>query len=59
MRIKLDENMPAALVQLLQSAGHEVLTVADEELSGASDQDVLSAASSEGRLLMTFDTDFY
>jgi predicted nuclease of predicted toxin-antitoxin system len=58
MRIKLDENMPEALAQLLQSAGHEVSTVADEGLSGASDADVLGAATSDGRLLMTFDTDF-
>lgn len=58
MRIKLDENMPEALAQLLQPAGHEVSTVADEGLSGASDPDVLSTAASEGRLLMTFDTDF-
>jgi len=58
MRIKLDENMPEALVQLLQCAGHEVSTVTDEGLSGASDPDLLSTAASEGRLLMTFDTDF-
>ena len=58
MRIKLDENMPEALAQLLQSAGHNVSTVFGEGLSGAGDPDVLSAAASEGRLLMTFDTDF-
>ena len=58
MRIKLDENMPEALLQLLQSAGHEASTVADEGLSGTSDPDVLSAAAAAGRFLMTFDTDF-
>ena len=58
MRIKLDENIPEALAQLLESTGHEVLTVAEEGLSGAGDPDVLGAAASERRLLMTFDTDF-
>lgn len=35
MKIKLDENMPVALAELLRSAGHDVETVRDENLSGA------------------------
>lgn len=34
MRIKLDENMPFSLAALLRSAGHNVSTVPEENLSG-------------------------
>lgn len=58
MRVKLDENMPAALAELLRSAGHETSTASEEGLSGADDPRVLAAATFEHRLLMTCDTDF-
>jgi predicted nuclease of predicted toxin-antitoxin system len=58
VKVKLDENMPSALAERLRSAGHDVATVPDERLGGAADPTVLGAATSEGRLLMTFDTDF-
>ena len=58
MRIKLDENMPASLMALLQSAGHDAATVVEEKLSGEVDSVVIRAAASEGRLLITFDRDF-
>ena len=58
MRIKLDENMPRALAELLRSAGHDVSTVPEEALSGADDPPILRKATSERRALMTFDTDF-
>ncbi len=58
MKIKLDENLPAALVALLHSANHDVSTVAEQRLSGATDVSILQAAKAEERLVMTFDTDF-
>ncbi len=58
MRIKLDENMPQALADLLGSAKHDVSTVLEEDLSGAEDLNVLTRATQENRLLMTFDLDF-
>jgi predicted nuclease of predicted toxin-antitoxin system len=58
MRIKLDENMPLSLAALLRSAGHNVSTVPEENLSGEGDPLVLETAIKEGRLLMTFDADF-
>jgi predicted nuclease of predicted toxin-antitoxin system len=58
MKIKLDENMPEAIADLLRSTGHDAVTVPQERLSGAEDSAVLKAAATEGRLLMTFDTDF-
>ena len=58
MKIKLDENLPAALVNLLRVAGHDAMTVSDESLGGGEDPRILHAAASEQRLLMTFDLDF-
>jgi predicted nuclease of predicted toxin-antitoxin system len=58
MKIKLDENMPSALAELLGSSGHNVSTVPEEQLSGAEDPVILKQAAKEGRLLMTFDVDF-
>ena len=58
MRIKLDENMPVALAELLRQAGHDVAMVVEEALSGADDPRLMAASTSEKRLLITFDTDF-
>jgi len=58
MRIKLDENMPRAMTELLQQFGHDVLTVAEENLSGTTDAGILQAASAEDRVLLTFDLGF-
>ena len=58
MRIKLDENIPTSAAERLRSAGHDVDTVADENLIGADDTDVLRAATSVERLVVTLDRGF-
>lgn len=58
MRVKLDENLPADLAELLRSANHDVVTLPEEELGGAKDPIVSAAVTQEDRLLMTFDLDF-
>lgn len=58
MRIKLDENLPARLVQTLARLGHEVDTIASEGLAGRPDADVWAAARAAGRFLVTQDLDF-
>jgi predicted nuclease of predicted toxin-antitoxin system len=58
MKIKLDENLPAKLVPLLQQRGHDVHTVPDENLGGSADAEVWRAAKAEGRFLITQDLDF-
>ena len=58
MKLKLDENLPAALTELLRAVGHDTMTVADEALGGSNDPSILQAATSEGRMLLTFDLDF-
>ncbi len=55
MKVKLDENIPRSARQVLIAAGHEVDTVVDEGLGGASDPQVVAAAAADGRLLITLD----
>jgi predicted nuclease of predicted toxin-antitoxin system len=58
MRIKLDENLPASLSTILTSLSHDVHTVAEENLTGASDSSVWNAAQRDQRFLITQDLDF-
>lgn len=59
MKVKVDENMPTAMVELLREARHDPATVVDESLSGAGDREVIKAATAEGRILIAFDVDFF
>ena len=55
MRVKLDENLPVALVDDLVALGHDVDSVPAENLAGASAGLVLAAAMDAGRILVTLD----
>lgn len=58
MKLKLDENLPAKLAQLLASLGHDTDTVPQEGLAGKPDADIWAAAQTAGRFLITQDLDF-
>lgn len=58
MRLKLDENMPAAAVGFLLERGHGAVTVRSESLSGAGDSRVAETAHTESRILVTLDKGF-
>lgn len=57
MKIKLDENLPDELADLL-AADHDVHTVRGESLAGRDDRTVFAAAVRERRVLITQDLDF-
>jgi predicted nuclease of predicted toxin-antitoxin system len=57
-RFKLDENLPASLVNDLRMAGYDAASVLGEGMSGSADPDVLSKCQTEGRVLVTLDLDF-
>lgn len=58
MRLLLDEDARAkALIRLLLKAGHDVVTTSDLGLDGQPDPAVLQAATSAGRVLLTFNCD--
>ena len=58
MKFKLDENQGNRGAELLRSAGHQVVTVYEQHLNGASDPTVVAVCAEEGRCLITMDRDF-
>lgn len=57
MRFLANENIPLKSIQILQSAGYDILAVA-LLMPSASDQDVLATAKVEQRIILTFDRDY-
>ncbi|MCX7007595.1 MAG: DUF5615 family PIN-like protein, partial [Kiritimatiellaeota bacterium] len=58
MRIKLDENLPSDLAEVLRLHGHDVDTVVTENLTGHPDETVWEAVGKAGRFFITTDLDF-
>jgi predicted nuclease of predicted toxin-antitoxin system len=58
VRIKVDENIGFSGVKLLRERGHDVMTVRQQELGGAQDNEIFDACVDEGRVLITMDRDF-
>lgn len=58
VQFKLDENFGQAIQRLFLDRGHDCVTVRDEHLAGAPDDEVLRAARNEKRVLVTMDYDF-
>ena len=58
MRFKLDENLPPESSTILQTHGHEALTVWDQKLQGVSDAHLAAVCREERRALITLDLDF-
>lgn len=53
-----DENIDPAVVSYLRRAGFNVRDVVEDKSIGSSDRDLLALAVSEGRLVVTHDSDF-
>ncbi len=58
MKFKLDENLGRLGKSLLEADGHDVMTVAEQHLSGASDTQLYETCRHEERVLITLDRDF-
>jgi len=54
MKLKLDENMPASLVDALASLGYDTDTVPQEQLAGKDDATVWAAAQNAERFLFRY-----
>ncbi len=58
MKFKTDENFHPDAAELLRKHGHDVLTVWDQNLRGASDDKLTAICSKEQRAMITLDLDF-
>ena len=58
MKLKLDENLGSRWADFLASYGHDVHTVPQERLSGASDSTIFETCVRERRCLVSLDLDF-
>ena len=58
MTFKVDENMPIEAADDLRQAGHDALTVMDQQLAGQPDPRVAAVCRAEGRALVSLDLDF-
>lgn len=58
MKLKLDENLPEALIKTLAALGHDVDSVREEGIAGRDDATVWNASQEAGRFLVTQDLDF-
>jgi predicted nuclease of predicted toxin-antitoxin system len=57
MKIKRDENIGRRGIDLLRAAGHDVMTVRDQDMQGAADEILFGVCANEGRVLITLDHD--
>ena len=58
MKFKIDENLPVEVADQLQQANYDALTVYDQDLVGAIDENIADVCLAEGRVLVTLDLDF-
>jgi predicted nuclease of predicted toxin-antitoxin system len=57
-RVKVDEDLPRQLAELLNHLGHDALTVREQGWRGASDDDLWERVQAERRWLITADKGF-
>ena len=57
MRFKLDQNLPIDAAFVLAAAGHDVMTVYQQQLAEAPDSQIVAVCREEGRALITSDLD--
>ncbi len=58
MKFKLDENIGSIGKRILEADGHDVMTVSDQRLNGATDERLFAICREERRILITLDHDF-
>jgi len=57
-KLKLDENLGTRGADVFSSAGHDVTTVAQQNMTSASDADLIAVCRTEERCLVSLDLDF-
>jgi predicted nuclease of predicted toxin-antitoxin system len=57
MKFKIDQNLAVECAVLLAEAGHDAMTVYQQELTGAPDERIVTVCQQEERVLITADLD--
>ena len=58
VRFKTDENLPEEVVELLQEAGHDAVSIPEQDMRGDADPRVVTVCRREQRVLLTLDLGF-
>jgi predicted nuclease of predicted toxin-antitoxin system len=58
LKFKIDENVPGEVAEMLRSAGHDAVSVLDQNLGGWADPGVAAVCRSEARIVVTLDLGF-
>ena len=58
MKLKIDENIPNRIQNILIEAGFDTHSVFDESIQGTDDTTLIKLVSDEKRILVTLDLDF-
>jgi predicted nuclease of predicted toxin-antitoxin system len=58
MRVKVDEDLPKASVQMLQDKGYEAVSVVEQGMGGCKDSPLWRAVQAEEQFLVTADKGF-
>ena len=58
MKLKLDENLGQKAIKQFHQAGFDVITVAEQDMRGSSDEALIEVCRSEQRCLVTLDMGF-
>jgi predicted nuclease of predicted toxin-antitoxin system len=58
MRVKVDEDLPRAAVQMLRGRGYEAVSIVEQQMGGWKDPALWQAVQAEQRFLVTADKGF-
>ena len=58
MRLKTDENLSPRDAEMLRQAGHDVLSVVEQDMQGSTDLNLIEVCRRESRGLVTLDLEF-
>lgn len=58
MRLKIDENLPPDVADLLRQFGHDAIGVLEQNMGGVPDHELARICQEERRAILTLDTDF-
>lgn len=58
MKFKIDENLPIEAAPIIRQAGHDAMTLLDQDMRGFSDPEIAAVCQSEQRVVIALDVDF-